>query len=100
VKIMTTATREALEHVSRILHEAGWDNPTPEPAELTDQELAALRTAYAGIRGDHLELLQRTLGAGERVEDVGRRMGLPPEQARSLFREALDRLRTLTTATL
>lgn len=97
---MTTATREALEQVSRILHDAGWDAPAPGTAEVTDQELAALRTAFAGIRGDHLELLQRTLGAGERVEDVGRGMGLPPEQARSLFREALDRLRALATAAL
>ena len=94
---MTTATREALEQVSRILHDAGWDAPAPA-AEVSEAELASLRTAYAGIRGDHLELLQQTLGAGEGVEDVGRKMGLPPEQARSLFREALQRLRTLATA--
>lgn len=97
---MTTATRDALNQVSRILHDAGWDAPAPNTTAVTDQELEMLRTAFAGIRGDHLELLQRTLGAGERLEDVGRRMGLPPEQARSLFREALDRLRALTAVAL
>ncbi|AWM39652.1 hypothetical protein GobsT_19990 [Gemmata obscuriglobus] len=97
---MTAATREALEHVNRILHDAGWDAPTAPAAEVSDSELIALRAAYAGIRNDHLELLQRTLGGDERVEDVGRRMGLPPEQARSLFREALDRLRALASAAL
>jgi len=96
---MTNATREALEQVSRILHDAGWDDPTIGEAEVTEQELQALRTVYADIRDDHLTLLRGTLGAGEPVEAVGREMGLGPEQARSLFREALTRLRALATIT-
>jgi hypothetical protein len=95
---MTTATREALEQVNRILHEAGWDDPAPATGEVTEQELAALRAAYADIREDHLTLLRRTLGGRENVEEVGRGMGLAPEQPRSLFREALTRLRALTVA--
>jgi hypothetical protein len=42
---MTEATRNALEHVSRILHEAGWDSPKPEDQEITGQENQTQRNA-------------------------------------------------------
>jgi hypothetical protein len=94
---MTTATREALEQVSRILHDAGWDAPPADP-DVTDAELQALRSAYSDLRDEHFTLLRQTLGQSQRVEDAGRSLGLAPEQARLLFHEAITRLRALATA--
>ena len=43
---MTSATREALEQVSRILHDASWDHP-PESTEVAAEwDAQALQQAY------------------------------------------------------
>jgi hypothetical protein len=91
---MTTATRQALEDVSKILHEAGWDAALPGlPSHLPDQVMMPIRAAYESLlHEDDLALLRQTLGAGQPVEDVGRTLGLSPDQARSRFVEAVRRL--------
>lgn len=80
---MTRATREALEHVSRILHDAGWDDP-PIGADRLGEP--------------HRQFLVRVVTDGIPVEEAGRAMGLAPDQTRALFLEAVDRLRGLTPA--
>jgi hypothetical protein len=90
---MTQATRAALERVSQILHDAGWDASTPEPPELTEQTIQKMRDAYASLlRNDYLEIIQQTLGKGQRVEDAGRVLGMGPQESKSLLAEALTRL--------
>jgi hypothetical protein len=90
---MTEATRQALEHVSQILHDAGWDARGVEPRELTEQTLLAMRHAYTNLlRDDYLAIIQETLGKGQRVEDAGRALGKEPEEAKALLSEALTRL--------
>ncbi len=62
---MTVATRTALERVSQILHDAGWDAPAAPPPELTELEFQAIRGAYAHmLRPDDLAVIQKSLGEG------------------------------------
>jgi len=90
---MTEATRQALEQVSQILHEAGWDSRGVEPRELTEQTIHTMRHAYTNLlRDDYLAIIQETLGKGQRVEDAGRAMGREPAEAKALLTEALTRL--------
>ncbi|MBY0460179.1 MAG: hypothetical protein K2V38_22920 [Gemmataceae bacterium] len=92
---MTTATRQALERVHDLLHEAGWDAPH-RPAHSSDviaPAIVPVREAFNQfVRDDDLALLRQTLGGGQPIEDAGRDLGLTPEQARARFREALHRL--------
>ena len=91
---MTAATRRALERIRDTLHAAGWDAAPPSaPAHINDQVLTPIRAAYGSLlREDDLTLLRQTLGSGKPVEDVGRELGLSPEQAQTRFVEALQRL--------
>lgn len=97
---MTEATRAALERVSQILHDAGWDNPAPEATEPTEQALQAMRGAYQQLlREEHRVILRETLENRRPVEEAGRALGMGPEESRSLFADALRRLREFTAAT-
>jgi hypothetical protein len=90
---MTRATRNALEQVSGILHDAGWDALEDTRAEFTDQSLQRIRDAYARFLGDdYLAIIQRTFGAGQKVEDAGRSLGKNPDESKALLNEALERL--------
>jgi hypothetical protein len=90
---MTKATREALERVNQILHEAGWDQPVERPNGASDQDLVALRDAYGKcLRTDHFEILEKILDKGWTAEQAGGAMGLTPGEARNLFGDALRRL--------
>jgi hypothetical protein len=91
---MTTATREALEKVSEILHEAGWDAPsTNRDQSITPERLAHIRHVYETLlRHDHVAILEATLGRGLDIGRAGAGMGLPAEDANLLLAEALQRL--------
>jgi hypothetical protein len=93
---MTAATRNALEKVRDLLHEAGLDSPRPKPtqtAEVSERGIAPIREAFSTLlRDDDLTLLRQTLEAGQPVEDAGRALGLTPDQARTRFADALRRL--------
>lgn len=90
---MTEATRNALERVSQIPHEAGWDSPSPEPLELTDKAIQTMRNVYTNLlRDDFLAIINETLGKGQRVEDAGRVLGKGPDESKALLAEALMRL--------
>ncbi len=90
---MTKATREALLQVDQILHEAGWDQPPPQPPALTEQNLEAMRLAYQTLlRSDYFEILQNTLGKGATIQEASRSLGITEEAAEKLFVEAINRL--------
>ena len=90
---MTEATRKALEKVSQILHEAGWDLPKSDHREITEQEIQTMRTAYTSLlRDDYLAIIKETLGKGQRVEDAGQALGIGPDESKALLKEALTRL--------
>jgi DNA-directed RNA polymerase specialized sigma24 family protein len=91
---MTNATRQALEKVAQILHEAGWDQPPEQPNGVPERELAQLRHAYeALLRPDHIEILDKMLGQGWTAEQAAKAMGLTAAEATTLLGEALSRLR-------
>ena len=76
---MTNATREALESVGRLLHEAGWDEPPAAPPELTEESLRPIRHAYENLlRPDYFAIIEQTLGKGRPVEDAGQTLGMNP----------------------
>ena len=90
---MTEATRNALERVNQILHEAGWDAPAPEHPELSEETIQAMRNAYTNLlRDDYLAIIKETLGKGQRVEDAGLVLGMGPDESKALLTEALTRL--------
>ena len=90
---MTTATKNALEHVSRILHDAGWD-AADAPPPLGERDLdAAVNSLARLLRPDDWTLLQEFMGKGKRAEDAGRVLGLGPDESRSRLSEAVSRLR-------
>ena len=89
---MTQATRDALEQVSRILHDAGWDAPTASP-DVTEDSLRVIRQAYADLlREDDWVILRETLGKGQQLEDASRVLGMSPTESRTRLFEALTRL--------
>ena len=92
---MTAATRKALEQVSVLLHDAGWDAPRrpAAPAEVSEPAIVPIREAFGTLmRDDDWALLRQTLGGGRAVEDAGQALGLTPDQARTRFADALRRL--------
>jgi hypothetical protein len=94
---MTRATRQALENISRLLHEAGWDAP-PEPArEISDQTIEAMRRVYDRLDlREHLGLIQDVLANKMKVEDAARTRGVGEQAAKRLFVEAMLRLHDFT----
>lgn len=91
---MTTATREALERVAQILHDAGWDQ-APGSADTAPgaADLGRIRRAYdVLLRHDYFDILRAVLEEGLTVEQAGARRGLAPEEASRVFVEALRRL--------
>jgi len=89
---MTKATREALEEVSEILHEAGWD-AEPAPHGTPEQRLAAIRSSFASLFDEKdIALLLPALSQGVPVAEVGQLLGLSPEESEQRFRDALGRL--------
>lgn len=90
---MNSATKAALKDVDRILTEAGWDAPEQGPGTVAEEQIGRLRTAYKDLlAGNHLAILDRTLGQNQTIREAGAQMGLSEGAAAKLFREALDRL--------
>lgn len=91
---MTTATREALERVAHILHEAGWDQPLGPGREVPGQNVEGIRHAYETLlRSDHSAILRLVLQDKLGLREAGASLGLPETEAAALFAEALTKLR-------
>jgi DNA-directed RNA polymerase specialized sigma24 family protein len=91
---MTSATRDTLIDVRRILADAGWGSADEPAAGVSDERLRGLRSAYGELlRREHLELLDKTLTKGQTLREAGEQMGLSEGAAGQLLREALIRLR-------
>jgi hypothetical protein len=89
---MTSATRKALERVSDLLHEAGWD-ADPTPAGTPEQRLDAIRSSFSTLIGEQdIALLLPALGKGVPVAEAGKPLGLTPAESEAKFRDALGRL--------
>jgi DNA-directed RNA polymerase specialized sigma24 family protein len=92
---MNSVTRNTLIKVDRILTEAGWDAPGKNAEVLDDTEISRLRSAYKDLlAGDHLAILDRTLGRNQTLREAGEQMGLSEGAAAKLLREALAHLNT------
>lgn len=90
---MNPETRSALVDVDRILTEAGWDNPRAAADALNDERIERLRSVYHQLlAGEHLAILDRTLGKNQTLREAGEQMGISEAAAAKLFREALFRL--------
>jgi hypothetical protein len=80
-----------------MLHEAGWDAETRVAESLDEEKINRLRFAYHDLlRSDYLEILDRTLGKRQSIQQAGDEMGLSEDAATKLFREALQRLDDFT----
>jgi DNA-directed RNA polymerase specialized sigma subunit len=91
---MNTVTRNALVNVDHILSEAGWDKlEGDETDNLSNEQIGMLRSAYKDLlRGDHLAVLDRTLGKNQTLREAGEQMGLSERAVTQLLREALARV--------
>lgn len=90
---MNSVTRSALVDVDRILSEAGWNVADEHTGTLNDEKIEQLRTAYHDLlAGEHLAILDRTLGKNLTLREAGEQMGISEAAAAKLLREALTRL--------
>lgn len=89
---MTEATREALNRIDQILHEAGWDQvPQPKSSSPSPVDLARFRRAYENLLShEQFDILQAILGEPLTVEQFAEKIGAA--ETRRRFREAVARL--------
>lgn len=80
-------TRDAYRDIARILHEAGWDDPDPEPADDLDR---VRRAAGRHLRPDDLPLVQAAVTDPRPLAEVAQTLGRDPadlERALADFRK-------------
>jgi hypothetical protein len=95
---MSNATLEALRKISRTLHDAGWAEPAPAPAPLTDERLEQLRRVSHRVLGpDDLTILQLLVGDRRPLSELARAMNRDPDELGTLVSKAIRDLNTFTT---